>query len=238
MTLDQLRIMIFADGASLSEMKEQAKLPYIKGFTTNPTLMRKAGVTDYAQFAQEAVQALPQAPLSFEVFSDEFELMEREALKLTSLASNVYVKIPITNSRGESSLPLVRSLSQRGVALNITAMLTLKQVEDAYDAIAQESKAFLSVFAGRIADTGRDPKPILRQTAQIAQGKAGVKSLWASCRELYNVIEADACDVDIITVPGDLLKKLPLLNKDLTELSLETVRMFVRDSQSLGFSIL
>lgn len=238
MTLDQLRIMIFADGADIGDMKKQAKLPHIKGFTTNPTLMKKAGVTDYTAFAQAAVQAIPNAPLSFEVFSDEFETMEREALKLSALAHNVYVKIPITNSRGESSIPLIRTLSRRRVQLNITAMLTPDQAQNACDAIAKGSKAFLSMFAGRIADTGRDPKPFMRQTAVIAKNKPGVLSLWASCRELYNVVEADECGVDIITVQGDLLKKLPMLGKDLEELSLDTVRMFVRDSLSLGFSIL
>lgn len=238
MTLDELRILIFADGAAIGEMKEQAKLPYIKGFTTNPTLMKKAGVADYAAFAREAVRAIPEAPLSFEVFSDDFGTMEREALKLSGLGPNVYVKIPITNSGGESSIPLIRALSKRGVQLNITAMLTAAQAQSAFDAIAEDAKAFLSIFAGRIADTGRDPKPIVRQVVGLARGKPGVRTLWASCRELYNVIEADACGADIITVQGDLLKKLPLLGKDLTALSLDTVRMFAKDSQSLGFSIL
>jgi transaldolase len=210
---------------------------FVSGFTTNPSLMKKAGVADYEQFAREAIRAIPDFPLSFEVFSDDFETMEKEARKIKSWGDNVYIKIPVTNTRGESSAPLIKKLSTEGFKLNITAILTLAQVEHILKNIYPGSGAFISVFAGRIADTGLDPVPIMRETVKMCKNVAGTESLWASTRELLNIFQAEECGVDIITVTNDILKKLNLVGKDLTGFSLETVRMFYNDGQSLGYRI-
>ena len=238
MRFEDLRITLYADGADIEGMKEEYKKGYVKGFTTNPTLMKKAGVKDYVTFAKEAVSQIPDLPLSFEVFADDFETMEKEAKVIAALGDNVNVKIPITNSKGESSIPLIKKLSQAGLKLNVTAILTLDQVRDTVDAFCPGTQNIVSVFAGRIMDTGVDAVPIMQEAAKICKTKPGTLSLWASCREVYNIVQADACGTDIITVTNNLLAKLPNLGKDLAQLSLETVQMFASDSKALGFSIL
>lgn len=238
MKFDELKIAIYADGADIEDMKEEYAKGYVKGFTTNPTLMKKAGVKDYVTFAKEAVREIPDLPLSLEVFADDFDTMEKEAEIISSLGDNVYVKIPVTNTRGESSVPLIRRLSAKGMRLNVTAVFTLRQVREIVDAFAPGTNNVVSVFAGRIFDAGEDAMEIMRKTAEMCREKPGTQSLWASCREVYNIIQADQSGVDIVTVTNDILKKLPGLGKDLEEFSLETVQMFVRDGQSLGFSIL
>ena len=238
MRFEDLRITLYADGADIEGMKEEYKKGYVKGFTTNPTLMKKAGVTDYVTFAKEAVKEIPDLPLSFEVFADDFDTMEQEAKVIAALGDNVNVKIPITNSRGESSIPLIKKLSAAGLKLNVTAILTLDQVRETVDAFCPGTQNIVSVFAGRIMDTGVDAVPIMQEAAKLCKAKPGTLSLWASCREVYNIVQADACGTDIITVTNNLLAKLPNLGKDLAQLSLETVQMFASDSKALGFSIL
>ncbi len=238
MRFEDLKVTLYADGADIEGMKEEYKKGYVKGFTTNPTLMKKAGVTDYITFAKEAVSQIPDLPLSFEVFSDDFDTMEQEAKVIAALGQNVYVKIPITNSRGESSIPLIKKLSAAGLKLNVTAILTLEQVEETVNAFAPGTENIVSVFAGRIMDTGVDAVPVMKKATELCRKKPGTLSLWASCREVYNIIQADQCGTDIITVTNNLLAKLPNLGKDLKQLSLETVQMFANDSAALGFSIL
>ena len=238
MRFEDLRITVYADGADIEGMKEEYRKGFVKGFTTNPTLMKKAGVKDYISFAKEALKEIPDLPLSLEVFADDFDTMEKEARVISALSENVFVKIPITNSKGESSIPLIKKLSEDGIRLNVTAMLTIPQVKDAVAAFKDGTENIVSVFAGRILDTGVDAVPVMKEVAQICKTKPGTLSLWASCREVYNIIQADQCGTDIITVTNDILKKLPNLGKDLTKLSLETVQMFVNDGKSLGFSIL
>lgn len=238
MRFEDLTVTLYADGADIEGMKEEYKKGYVKGFTTNPTLMKKAGVTDYVTFAKEVVKEIPDLPLSFEVFADDFDTMEKEAKVIAALGDNVYVKIPITNSKGESSIPLIRRLSAAGLKLNVTAILTLDQVEATVDAFADGTKNIVSVFAGRIMDTGVDAVPIMKKATEMCRKKPGTLSLWASCREVYNIIQADQCGTDIITVTNNLLAKLPNLGKNLAQLSLETVQMFSNDSKALGFSIL
>ena len=238
MRFEDLRVTVYADGADIEGMKEEYRKGFVKGFTTNPTLMKKAGVKDYIRFAKEALKEIPDLPLSLEVFADDFDTMEKEARVISALSENVFVKIPITNSKGESSIPLIKKLSEDGIRLNVTAMLTIPQVKDAVAAFKDGTENIVSVFAGRILDTGVDAVPVMKEVAQICKTKPGTLSLWASCREVYNIIQADQCGTDIITVTNDILKKLPNLGKDLTKLSLETVQMFVNDGKSLGFSIL
>lgn len=238
MRFEDLKITLYADGADIEGMKEEYRKGFVKGFTTNPTLMKKAGVKDYVTFAKEAVKEIPNLPLSLEVFADDFETMEKEAEVIANLGEHVYVKIPITNSKGESSIPLIKKLSAKGLKLNVTAILTLEQVRETVDAFAEGTSNIVSVFAGRIMDTGVDAVPVMKEVTKLCQSKPGTMSLWASCREVYNIIQADECGTDIITVTNPLLAKLPNLGKDLTTLSLETVQMFVRDGQSLGYSIL
>ena len=238
MTRDDFRIKIFADGADINGMKEMYQAGYVSGFTTNPTLMKKAGVLNYETFALEVLREITNLPLSFEVFSDDFETMEKEARKIGSWANNVYIKIPVTNTKGEPSTELIKKLSAEGFKLNITAILTLGQVEQVVRALTPGSGAYISVFAGRIADTGVNPIPIMKQTVEICRSVAGVESLWASTRELLNIFQARDCGVDIITVTNDILKKLPLVGKDLSELSLDTVRMFYEDGKSLGYKVI
>ncbi|HEY5453802.1 MAG TPA: transaldolase, partial [Polyangia bacterium] len=214
------------------------KNPRIAGFTTNPTLMRKDGVSDYRAFAKEVLAHVKTQPISFEVFADEFPEMRRQALEIKTWADNVYVKIPITNTRRESSIPLVKELASSGVKLNVTAICTLDQVRDTAAALAGGAPSVVSVFAGRIADTGRDPVPLMREALGIcrAAGK-GIELLWASPRELLNIIQAAEVGCDIITVTPDLLKKLSLVGKDLADYSLETVQMFFRDAQAAGYKL-
>ncbi len=237
MNIENLKTAIYADGADIDEMIKAYGEGLIKGFTTNPTLMKKAGVKSYSEFVKNIVEKIPNVPISFEVFADDFNIMKKEALTLSGFGKNVFVKIPITNTRGESSVPLISELSEEGINLNITAIFTIRQVNAAVEALAQDTNNIVSVFAGRIADAGEDPEIIMRQAAQICR-QAGAMSLWASCREVFNIIQADRCGVDIITVTNDLIAKLKNVGKDLEEFSLETVQMFERDGRSLGFSII
>jgi len=238
-TLDPraLRVKLFADGADKAGMVQMYRNPLIKGFTTNPTLMRKAGVTDYAAFARETVAAIPDRPISFEVFSDEFDEMERQARIISSWGDHVYVKIPVTNTKCESSMPLVSRLSQAGVRLNVTAVMTLVQVRDVCEALSGGPPSVVSVFAGRIADTGRDPVPLMAAARELTRMTPNAELLWASPRELLNVFQADAAGCDIITVPNDTLEKLGLVGRDLGQRSLETVKMFRADAVKAGYSL-
>lgn len=238
MEFKNLKIKVFADGADIDGMIEEYKKGYVKGFTTNPTLMKKAGISDYVTFAKDAITAIPDLPLSLEVFADDFDTMEKEAKVISALGDNVYVKIPITNSKGESSIPLIKKLSAAGLKLNVTAIMTMKQVEETVAAFSPNTQNVVSVFAGRIMDTGVDAMLLMKEVAALCKTKPGTESLWASCREVYNIIQADECGTDIVTVTNAILAKLPMLGKDLTQLSLETVQMFVNDGQSLGFSII
>lgn len=233
-----LKIKIFADGAVLKDMMEVHSNGVVKGFTTNPSLMKKAGITNYETFAREVLESIKVEPISFEVFSDEFEIMEKEAKKIGSFGKNVYVKIPITNSRGESSIPLVKKLSEQGLSLNVTAILTMKQVEETVEAFAPGTTNIVSVFAGRMADSGVNPIPHMKQAAEICHSKKGTELLWASSREVLNIFQADECGCDIVTVTNDLLKKFAKVGSSLEEISLDTVRMFNNDSKILGYSIL
>ncbi len=236
-SLDKLRIKLFADGADLPGLVEMARLPHIKGFTTNPTLMRKAGVSDYRAFAREALVAITDRPISFEVFSDEWDEMERQAREIASWGPNVYVKIPVTNTRGEPAYRLVQRLSSDGLKLNVTALLTLGQVRGVSQALRGGASACISVFAGRIADTGRDPVPIMSEAVALLQDEPGQELIWASPRELLNVFQADAAGCHIITATNDILKKLALVGKDLSEYSLDTVRMFHDDGRAAGYRL-
>ncbi len=205
------KIKLFMDGADIESMKEMYRQGMVKGFTTNPTLMRKAGVSDYEAFAAEALRAIPDLPISFEVFSDEFDEMERQARKISAWGNNVYVKIPITNTEGKSAVSLIRKLAQEGIALNVTAILTLKQVAAVADALNADVPSIVSVFAGRIADTGRDPMPLMKEASILLQGSRQAELLWASPRELLNIFQAEECGCHIITAVSDILKKLPLI---------------------------
>ena len=229
------RIKIFADGASLPSMLESARDPRISGFTTNPTLMRKAGVTDYRAFAKEVLAAIRDRPISFEVFADEHHEMVRQARLISSWGSNVYVKIPVTDTRGKSTAAVVRELAGSGVHLNVTALMTVPQVEVITSAVAGSPGAIISVFAGRVADTGRDPIPLMKAALEAMAPYPELELLWASPREILNVRQADDIGVHIITVTHDLLKKLTLFGKDLDAFSLETVRMFHGDAATAGF---
>jgi transaldolase len=236
------RIQVFADGASLPMLRELSTNPIISGYTTNPTLMRKAGITDYREFARAALEIVGEKPISFEVFADDFPEMERQARAISSFGANVYVKLPITNTRRESALPLVRKLSSSGVKLNVTALCTLEQVEKSADALTGGAPAVVSVFAGRIADTGRDPMPLMAEAVSICKAAckgsaAAIELLWASPRELLNLVQAEAVGCQIITVTSDLLQKLSLLGKDLEQFSLETVQMFHRDAAAAGYEL-
>ena len=238
MKLEDLKIKIFADGADAKEMLSLYKEGKVQGFTTNPSLMKKAGITDYKAFAKEVVKSIPDMPLSFEVFADDFETMEKEAEIIGALGENVYIKIPIINSKGESSAALIKKLSDKGYKLNITAIFTVEQVRVAVDALSAGTTNIISVFAGRVADTGRNPEKIIIESREICREKEGVNLLWASCRELYNIVEADRLGCDIITVGNDILSKLDYFGKDLQESSLDTVKGFVKDAKALGFTIL
>jgi transaldolase len=236
-SVEQLSVKIFADGADLAGMRELYRQPYISGFTTNPTLMRKAGITDYCAFAQSVLRAIPDRPISFEVFSDEFSEMERQARLISSWGENVYVKIPVTNTRGEPAYDLVCRLSRAGVKVNVTALLSLTQVRDVACALAGGAPACVSVFAGRIADTGCDPVPLMTAAVDIVRGAPNAELIWASPRELLNIMQADAIGCHIITVTHDILRKLSLVGYDLGEYSLDTVKMFYNDAQQAGFTL-
>jgi transaldolase len=237
-TLKDLKVKIFADGADKKGMLELNANPLIQGLTTNPTLMRKAGITEFEEFARDILQGITVKPLSFEVFSDDFPEMKRQAMKINGWAKNVYVKIPITNTRDESSLPLIRELANEGVKLNITAILTLEQVKGVAQALNPNVPSFVSVFAGRIADTGVDPIPHMRECKKILAGMPKAELLWASVREVLNIFQADDCGCEIVTVPHDILNKtLKMAGVDLRELSLDTVKMFANDAKGAGFSL-
>jgi len=234
--LDKLKI--FADGAAVAPMLELAKNPRIAGFTTNPTLMRKAGISDYRAFAREVLATIRDKPISFEVFADEWADMKRQAREIATWGDNVYVKIPITNTRGEPAAPLIRELTDVGVKLNVTAICTLDQVRETAKALRGGAPSVVSVFAGRIADTGRDPIPLMREALTICRGAGrGIELLWASPRELLNIVQAAEIGCDIITVTNDVLAKLPTIGKDLATFSLETVQMFHRDAAAAGFQL-
>ncbi|MAG23015.1 MAG: transaldolase [Rhodospirillaceae bacterium] len=234
---DSLNVKIFADGADLDGIRELARNPLIKGFTTNPTLMRKAGISDYAAFAKDMLGVIDGAPVSFEVFADEFDEMEAQALEIASWGDNVYVKIPITNTKGDSSVPLVERLSAQKVQVNVTAMMTLDQVRHVAEALHAETPAVVSVFAGRIADTGIDPVPLMREAVGILESRPKAELLWASPRELLNIFHADEVGCHIITVTHDLLGKLKGVGKDLDQFSLGTVQMFYDDACAAGYTI-
>src|SRR2546425_2804433 len=236
-SVTQLTVKLFADGADAAGMRDLYRNPLIRGFTTNPTLMRKAGVTDYRAFARDILQAIPDRPISFEVFSDEFAEMERQALEISQWGSSVYVKIPITNTRGESSYGVVRRLADHGVRVNVTAMLPLDQVVHILPALENTTSSYVSIFAGRIADTGRDPVPIMAAAVELLRPHPNVELIWASPRELLNVFQADAIGCHIITATYDILHKLHLVGKDLHAYSLDTVKMFYEDAQKGGYAL-
>lgn len=232
-----MNIKIFADGANLEEMKAAYRKKFVKGFTTNPTLMRKAGVADYEAFAKAVLAEIRDLPISFEVFSDEVPEMVQQARKIAAWGNNVYVKIPVTNTSRQPTTEIIRRLSGEGVQLNVTAILTLDQVRAVTEALSAGTPAVVSVFAGRIADTGRDPIPLMREAAQIVRSKPKTELLWASPREVLNVYQADAVGCHIITMTNDLINKLALAGKDLGELSLDTVKMFHQDAGAAGYRL-
>lgn len=235
--LDSFRIKVFADGADLATILQLAEDPFFKGFTTNPSLMWKAGLTDYTAFASRLLERISDRPISFEVFADEPDEMQRQALLIASWGENVYVKIPVTTTQGVSTAPLARKLSAAGVKLNVTAVMTLAQVEATTNALRDGAPSLVSVFAGRVADAGVDPVPLMRDAVQILEEAPSSELLWASPREVLNLVQAEQVGCHVITMTYDLLSKLPLLGKDLAEFSLETVRMFHHDAESAGFRL-
>ena len=237
MKTSDLKIHIYADGADISEMKAAHKAGLVKGFTTNPTLMAKAGIKDYAAFAKQAMQAIPDLPISFEVFSDDFADMKRQAFMLADLGPNANVKIPITNTKKESSLPLIKELLASGMKLNVTAIFTWEQIEGLHKIMSPNDDVIVSVFAGRIADAGVDPEPIMRDTVKLYKDKPKAKVLWASPREVLNVVQADRCGCAIITCTQGILDKMTGLGKNLEQFSLETVKMFYDDARRSEFSL-
>lgn len=235
-SIKNLKIKIFADGANVGEMKKVYSEGIVSGFTTNPTLMKKDGVKDYVSFAKDVLSEIKDMPISFEVFTDDFESMERQAREIGSWGKNVFIKIPVTNTKGETSYELIKKLSGDGMKLNITAMLTLEQVENVAKSISKETPVIVSLFAGRIADTGRDPIPYVKEALNILKNSPNAELLWASSRELLNIFQAEECGCHIITVTNDILKKLSMVNKDLKELSLDTVKMFHNDAATAGYN--
>ena len=235
--MDNLKVKIYADGADRDGMLEMYAKSYIQGFTTNPTLMKKAGITDYKAFAHEILQAIPDRPISFEVFADEFIDMERQALEIKTWGENVYVKIPVSNTRQEMAYDLIERLSGAGVHLNVTAILTLEQVQNVADALKDGPDSIVSVFAGRIADTGLDPVPVMQKALTLLEVAPKAELLWASPREVLNIYQADNIGCHIITATNDLIRKLALGGKDLAEYSLETVQMFYDDANSAGYTL-
>ncbi len=237
MKVTHIRTKIFADGAELEGMLALYRQPFIKGFTTNPTLMRKAGITDYRAFAKQVLQAIPDRPISFEVFSDEFDEMERQAREIATWGEHVYVKIPVTNTRREPAYEMIGRLSHAGVKVNVTAVMTLDQVKHIMERLQDGAPSNVSVFAGRIADTGRDPLPIMIEAVRALAVEPKAELIWASPRELLNVFQADEIGCHIITVTSDILKKLSVVGKDLDDYSLETVKMFYDDAKAAGFTL-
>jgi len=237
-SLRELNIQLYADGADKAGILELYAKPHIRGLTTNPSLIRKAGVRDYEAFARELLETVTAKPISFEVFSDDFAEMKRQALKITGWGRNVYTKIPITNSQGESCLPLIQELARDGVKLNVTALLTPAQVAGVAAALHRDVPAVVSVFAGRIADTGVDPMPLVRECATLLQDRPEAGLLWASTREVLNIFQAIACGCAVITVPHDILAKAEkMVGLDLTAVSLDTVKTFARDAAAAGFTL-
>jgi transaldolase len=234
---DRLKIKLFADGADIEDMRRLANLSYIQGLTTNPTLMAQAGVSNYESFAKEVLTFIEGKPISFEVFSDDFDDMERQANKIAGWGDNIYVKIPITNTKGNSSAALVKRLSANGVKLNITALLTLEQVSTIHDVLSPDVPAIVSVFAGRVADTGRDPIPMMISAKEILADQPKTELLWASPREVLNIIQADQSGCHIITATSGILNKLSKLDYDLEKFSLDTVRMFYNDAQKAKYTL-
>lgn len=234
---EDFTVKIFADGADKAGIMQQYANPLIKGFTTNPTLMRKAGITDYEAFARDIVSHVPDRPISFEVFSDDFDEMYEQAIKIKSWGPNVNVKIPITNTKSQSSVDLVRRLAGEGVKVNVTALFTLAQVEAISEAIGDVEEAYISVFAGRIADAGIDPIPTMRRSLEIMSAHKGQALIWASPREILNLVQANEIGCHVITVTNDILAKLGNIGKDLEEFSLDTVKMFYNDATSAGFAV-
>jgi transaldolase len=235
--LDELKVKLFADGADLNGMLAMRANALIRGFTTNPTLMRKAGVSDYEAFARRVLAAIPDRPVSFEVFADDFDEMEQQGRVIAGWGRNVYVKIPVVSTNGEFTGPVIRRMSRDGIALNVTAVMTVAQVLDVADALGPQTPAIVSVFAGRIADTGVDPVPHMKACLAALASRPKAELLWASPRELLNIFQADAIGCHIITATNDILSKLALVGKDLAEYSRETVEMFYRDAQACGFAI-
>ena len=233
--LSTMTTKIFADGADLESLLRLAEQPHIRGFTTNPTLMRKAGVSDYAAFARSVLERITDRPISFEVFSDDADGMRRQAREIASWGPNVYVKIPVTNTNGESAAPLVRQLTGENIKLNVTALMTVEQVRTMAAALVGSPSAYISVFAGRVSDAGVDPLPIMRESLDLMRPQPQLELIWASPREIFNLVQADQIGCHIITITHDLLKKLPSLGKDLTEFSLDTVKMFHRDALAAGY---
>jgi transaldolase len=237
-SLNDLKVQIYADGADKAGILDLYAKPYIKGLTTNPSLMKKAGIKDYEAFARDILQTVTAKPISLEVFSDEFSEMKRQGLKIAAWGKNVYVKIPITNSRGESSIPLIRELAAQRVQLNVTAILTVAQVQAVAGALNPAVPSVVSVFAGRIADTGVDPMPLMRECRAVLAGHPKAELLWASVREVLNILQAEACGCAIVTVPHDILAKAAkMLGTDLTALSLDTVKMFANDAAAVGYTL-
>jgi transaldolase len=236
-SISDLKVKIFGDGADKATILDLYRKPYINGFTTNPTLMRKAGVSDYEAFAHDILATIQDRPISFEVFADEFAEMERQARKIATWGDNVYVKIPVTNTKRESSLDLIAKLAHDQIRVNVTAMMTLDQVRDVCAALQGGAPACVSLFAGRVADTGRDPVPMMQAALEIIQMYPNVELIWASPRELLNIFQADAIGCHIITVTNDILQKLTLVGKDLHDYSLDTVKMFHQDALKSGFNL-
>ncbi len=233
----KFRIKLFADGADKTDMLKMYRNSLISGFTTNPTLMRKVGISNYKEFALDILFHIKNKPISFEVFSDDFETMEVQALEIASWGENVYVKIPITNTKNQSSAPLIKKLSTMGVKVNITAIMTVEQVKKVIPYLAKGPSGYISVFAGRIADTGVDPLPIMSEVMCLLKNYPNIELIWASPRELFNIVQADSIGCHIITVKNDILKKLHILGKDLDEFSLDTVKMFYNDAKAAGYEI-
>ncbi len=236
-TVENLKVKIFADGADKEGMLEMHAKPFIKGLTTNPTLMKKAGITNYEAFAKDILTVINDKPISFEVFSDDLSEMKRQALKIASWGENVYVKIPITNTQKVPTYSLVNELAKEGVKLNITAIMTLDQVENVVANLQQNVASYVSVFAGRIADTGVDPVPLMKKCVEVLSSNAAAELIWASPRELLNIFQADEIGCQVITVTNDILKKLSLVDYDLSEYSLDTVKMFYNDASNAGFQL-
>jgi transaldolase len=235
--IEALKVKIFADGADKAGMLEMYGKPYIQGLTTNPTLMKKAGIADYRAFCKDILATIRDKPLSFEVFSDDFAEMERQAMEIASWGSNVYVKIPVTNTRRDTCYALARKLSARQVKLNVTAIMSLAQVRDVVAALDPTVPAYVSVFAGRVADTGRDPVPMMAAAVELLKPSPALELIWASPRELLNIFQADAVGCQVITVTNDILKKLSLVGYDLDDYSLDTVKMFYNDAVAAGFQL-